>query len=211
MHFILFYFIQYCDALKLCADHNVSISDELAEKLTPTSDKLPEKEKCSLLVELGELCMQQGKYHLACKKFTQAGSRISAMKALLRSGDTEKIIFFANVSKQKEIYIMAANYLQTVNDWRSNMNIIKNIIQFYSRGHALESLASFYEACAQGEIEDGGNYEKATGALSEAYKVLIKALNSDKTNESSECRLKKRLALIKDKATLCKEFVETQE
>ncbi|CAH8871773.1 unnamed protein product [Trichobilharzia szidati] len=202
---------QYCDALRLCADHNVSISDELAEKLTPTSDKLTEKEKCSLLVELGELCMQQGKYHLACKKFTQAGSRISAMKALLRSGDTEKIIFFANVSKQKEIYIMAANYLQTVNDWRSNMNIIKNIIQFYSRGHALESLASFYEACAHGEIEDGGNYEKATGALSEAYKVLIKALNSDKTNESSECRLKKRLALIKDKATLCKEFVETQE
>ena len=34
------------------------------------------------------------------------------MKALLKSGDTEKIIFFAGVSRQKEIYVMAANYLQ---------------------------------------------------------------------------------------------------
>ena len=37
---------------------------------------------------------------------------IQAMKALLKSGDTEKIIFFAGVSRQKEIYVMAANYLQ---------------------------------------------------------------------------------------------------
>ncbi len=34
------------------------------------------------------------------------------MKALLRSGDTEKIVFFAGVSRQKDIYMMAANYLQ---------------------------------------------------------------------------------------------------
>ncbi|CAH8664618.1 unnamed protein product [Heterobilharzia americana] len=202
---------QYWDALKLCGDHNVPISEELAEKLTPTSEKLTEKERCSLLVELGELCLTQGKYHLACKKFTQAGSRVSAMKSLLRSGDTEKVVFFANVSKQKEIYVMAANYLQTLNDWRSNMNIMRNIVQFYTRGHALESLASFYEACAQGEIEDGGNYEKATGALNEAYKVLVKALNSNTVNESSESRLKKRLLQVKNKAKLCKEFAETQQ
>ena len=39
-----------------------------------------------------------------------------AMKALLRGGDSEKVIFFAGVSRQKEIYLMAANYLQTL-DW----------------------------------------------------------------------------------------------
>jgi hypothetical protein len=37
------------------------------------------------------------------------------MKSLLRSGDTEKIIFFAGVSRQRDIYILAANYLQV---WR---------------------------------------------------------------------------------------------
>ena len=70
------------------------------------------------------------------------------MKTLLKSGDTEKIIFFAGVSRQKEIYIMAANYLQSL-DWRKDPEIMKGIINFYTKGRALESLASFYDACAQ--------------------------------------------------------------
>ena len=71
-----------------------------------------------------------------------------AMKALLKSGDTEKIVFFAGVSRQKEIYVMAANYLQSL-DWRKDPDIMKNIIWFYTKGRALDALASFYDACAQ--------------------------------------------------------------
>ena len=70
------------------------------------------------------------------------------MKALLKSGDTEKIIFFAGVSRQKEIYIMAANYLQSL-DWQKDPEIMMNIIGFYTKGHAFGSLASFYESCCQ--------------------------------------------------------------
>ena len=70
------------------------------------------------------------------------------MKSLLKSGDTEKIIFFAGVSRQKEIYVMAANYLQSL-DWRKDPEIMKNIIAFYTKGRALDSLANFYDACAQ--------------------------------------------------------------
>ena len=70
------------------------------------------------------------------------------MKALLKSGDTEKIVFFAGVSRQKEIYIMAANYLQSL-DWRNQPEIMKNIIGFYTKGRALDLLAGFYDACAQ--------------------------------------------------------------
>ena len=70
------------------------------------------------------------------------------MKVLLKSGDTEKIIFFAGVSRQKDIYVMAANYLQSL-DWRNNPEIMKNIISFYTKGRAMESLAGFYDACAQ--------------------------------------------------------------
>ena len=73
------------------------------------------------------------------------------MKALLKSGDTEKIIFFAGVSRQKEIYVMAANYLQSL-DWRKEPEIMKNIIGFYTKGRALDSLANFYDACAQVRI-----------------------------------------------------------
>ncbi|KER22932.1 hypothetical protein T265_09065 [Opisthorchis viverrini] len=209
---------QYWDALKLCAEYNVPVTEELVEKMTPTQLNTDDQqegsvsgsERTSILIELGELCLGQGQYHLACKKFTQAGSRIAAMKALIRSGDTEKIIFFANVSKQKEIYVMAANYLQTLEGWRTNVDTMRTIVQFYTRGRAPESLAFFYEACAHAEIEDFGSYEKATGALTEAYKVLIKAVNSPITNEASELRLQKRLTLIKNKAAMCKQFAETQ-
>lgn len=70
------------------------------------------------------------------------------MRALLKSGDTEKIVFFANVCRQKELFIMAANYLQSL-DWRKNPEILKTIIGFYTKGRAPELLAGFYEACAQ--------------------------------------------------------------
>lgn len=73
---------------------------------------------------------------------------LQAMRALLKSGDTEKIVFFAGVSKQREIYIMAANYLQSL-DWRKDPEIMKNIISFYTKGKALDLLAGFYDACAQ--------------------------------------------------------------
>src|SRR6218665_1853196 len=70
------------------------------------------------------------------------------MKALLKFGETEKIMFFGTVSRQREIYIMAAHYLQTL-DWQKDPEIMKNIITFYTKGRAPEPLAGFYDACAQ--------------------------------------------------------------
>lgn len=78
------------------------------------------------------VCAWWSSYHLATKKYTQAGDKMKAMKSLLKSGDTEKIIFFAGVSRSKEIYVLAANYLQTL-DWHSDQDIMKAIIQFYTK------------------------------------------------------------------------------
>ena len=69
------------------------------------------------------------------------------MKALLKSGDTDKIIFLAGVSREKEVYVMAANYLQAL-DWRSNSQLLNTIIQFYSKAKAHSALSNFYVACA---------------------------------------------------------------
>ena len=74
------------------------------------------------------------------------------MKCLLKSGDTEKIIFFAGVSRARDIYILAANYLQNL-DWHSDPEIMKNIVSFYTKAKALEQLSAFYDACAQVETE----------------------------------------------------------
>ena len=62
---------------------------------------------------------------------------MQAMRALMKSGDTEKIVFFANTARTKEIYIMAANFLQTV-DWKNNADVIKSIIGFYTKAQYLE-------------------------------------------------------------------------
>ena len=42
-----------------------------------------------------QVAKRQGSWQLAAKKYTQAGEKNKAMRALLRSGDTEKIVFFA--------------------------------------------------------------------------------------------------------------------
>uniref|UniRef100_A0A6P7GUI1 Intraflagellar transport protein 140 homolog n=1 Tax=Diabrotica virgifera virgifera TaxID=50390 RepID=A0A6P7GUI1_DIAVI len=140
---------KYTEAINLCMKHNVQLTEDLAEKLTPSKDLVDEDTRETVLETLAESLMVQGNYHLATKKFTQAGDKIKAMKALLKSGDTDKIIFFAGVSRQREIYIMAANYLQSV-DWQNHPEFLKNIITFYSKGKALDLLANFYVACAQG-------------------------------------------------------------
>jgi len=155
---------QYVRALDLCMEHNIEISEEMAEAMTPEKTAANAEERAALLRRIAKCCKRQGQYHLACKKYTQAGDKLKAMKVLIKSGDTERITFFAGVSRQREIYIMAANYLQTL-DWHNDQDIMKNIIQFYTKARAPESLASFYEACAQIEIDEFRSYEKALGAL----------------------------------------------
>ena len=120
--------------------------------LPKSKDPAASQERVSLLEMLALCCEQRGNYQLAAKKYTQAGDKLKAMQALLKSGDTEKIIFFANVARQGKIYILAANYLQSL-DWHNdNGEIMKSIITFYTKAKAFESLSSFYESCSQVRI-----------------------------------------------------------
>ncbi|CAM4723917.1 unnamed protein product [Leuciscus chuanchicus] len=196
---------KYHEALQLCLDQSLNITEDLAESLTVSKDSthLSEAERKELLEKIADCCMRQGNYHLATKKYTQAGNKIKAMRALLKSGDTEKIVFFAGVSRQKEIYIMAANYLQSL-DWRNDPEIMKNIISFYTKGRALDLLAGFYEACAEVEIDDYQNYEKAYGALTEACKCLTKAKGRSGDEADS------RTLILTHKLGLIKRFIQAR-
>ena len=55
------------------------------------------------------------------------GDRVKAVKALIKLGDVEKVITFANNARMSEIYILAGNYLQT-GDWHKNPELMKYII-----------------------------------------------------------------------------------
>ncbi|XP_037026669.1 intraflagellar transport protein 140 homolog [Bradysia coprophila] len=170
-------------ALDICKGRAVPVTETLAELLTPVKDEIAEPTRMKILTMLGDILQEQGDYHTATKKFTQAGDKVRAMKSLLKSGDTDKIVFFAGMSRQKEIYIMAANYLQALN-WQNDTKILKNIVTFYSKGQAYDLLANFYVTCAQVEIDDFRDYEKALKALLESSKCLTKVQNVQRASDN---------------------------
>ncbi|XP_034933868.1 intraflagellar transport protein 140 homolog [Chelonus insularis] len=199
---------QYNQVLKLIEEHDIILTSDLAEKMTIPKDdnnSIQEQYRISILEKIGEIAFTQGNYHLASKKFTQAGNKLKAMKALLKSGDTEKICFFAQVSRNRDIYIMAGNYLQSL-DWQNQPEILKNIINFYSKGKAMDLLANFYTTCAQVEIDEFQNYEKALDALNQAAKCLSKL-----TSPRDSLAQKKAVELINTRISIIKRLLEIKK
>ncbi|VDO52492.1 unnamed protein product [Brugia timori] len=126
------------------------------------------------------------------------------MRSLVKSGDTARIVFFANAARKKEIYILAANYLQTLN-WKEDCDLMKQIELFYNKANAYEHLASFYEACAQVEIDDYRDYNKAADALNEALQCIAKALQNNPKNQ--EYLMEKQTELYQTIGNI-KEFIQ---
>eukprot|EP01119_Soliformovum_irregulare_P022911 TRINITY_DN7918_c0_g1_i2.p1 TRINITY_DN7918_c0_g1~~TRINITY_DN7918_c0_g1_i2.p1 ORF type:complete len:457 (-),score=173.72 TRINITY_DN7918_c0_g1_i2:122-1492(-) len=181
-------------ALEMCLEKKVTITEDMSERMTPDKD-VDNETRTKILREIAKVCKRQGSYHLATKKYTQAKDKAKAMKVLLKSGDTEKIVFFANMAKQKELYILAGNYLQSL-DWRTQPEIMKQIMHFYTKAKAPEYLATFYESCASVEIEEYNNYDKAVGALKESAKYLAKSTMP--TRDSKLNTLKRKIQVMED-------------
>merc|ERR1719436_1997002 len=163
--------------------------------MTPGKNSMDPAQRSRILEEMAKICKKQGSFQLACKKFTQAGDKLKAMKSLLQSQDTEKIIFFAGTARQADIYVLAGNYLQSL-DWHNDPEIMKNIIQFYSKAKAHDKLASFYDACAQVEIDEYRDYDKAGGALRESMKYLVKAVGASAETDERVLGLQNRIGLV---------------
>ncbi|VDL82930.1 unnamed protein product [Nippostrongylus brasiliensis] len=125
---------------------------------------------------------------------TKGNSAVSAMRALLKSGDTQKIVFFANTARNKEIYILAANYLQTT-DWQGNAEVIREIETFYSKAHSFLHLASFYKACAFMEVETFNDFSKAADALQHALRTIDRGMEGGGGTETSSSSSSQTAAL----------------
>ena len=80
---------------------------------------------------------------------------------------------------------------------------MKTIISFYQKAKSFESLANFYDACAQVEIDEYRDYEKALGAMKEAMRQLEKA-----TSDSKEMKLKCRTKVDDEKLIDDDKFIE---
>lgn len=65
----------------------MTITEEMAEKMTVAKDSkdLSEAARRELLEQVAHCCMRQGSYHLATKKYTQAGDKLQ-VSVLAKSG-----------------------------------------------------------------------------------------------------------------------------
>lgn len=56
----------------------MTITEDMAEKMTVSKDSkdLSEESRRQLLEQIANCCMRQGSYHLATKKYTQAGNKL---------------------------------------------------------------------------------------------------------------------------------------
>jgi intraflagellar transport protein 140 len=129
--------------------------------------------------KVADKAKKQGNFDLAARLYRQLRDNVKAMKCMCKLNDTEKVISFAQNARNPEIYIIAANYLQSA-DWHNNQDTLKNIVSFYTRAKAFDRLAMFYETCAGLEIDEYKDYKKAIMALKDAVKYWQKSNNEDK-------------------------------
>ena len=80
--------------------------------------------RTSILLRIAKLCKKQGLFQLACKKYTQAGDKTKAMKTLLQSNDTEKIIFFAGTARQADVSATPSQRLEFLDSYVESYSAI---------------------------------------------------------------------------------------
>jgi intraflagellar transport protein 140 len=124
--------------------------------------------------QLAELCEQQEAYIQAAQIYIKIGDHVNAMRNVIADGDTEKVIRFANLLKRKEEYVLAGDYVATSRP-REGQQLFNSCIQMYQKGGAFDRIAEFLADCAQLEIDEGQNYEKAIVLLKRAHQTLAKA------------------------------------
>ena len=81
----------YDEAMNLALEHKVILTESMAEgmtleKKTGQDEKALNQQRNELLLKIASTCKQQNSFHLAAKKYTQAGDKLKAMKSLLMSG-----------------------------------------------------------------------------------------------------------------------------
>lgn len=149
-----------------------------------------EQKRAGLIKTIAKNAKRQGNFSLASTLYMQIGEKLKAAKCLIKLGDTETIVKFAENARSNDIYILTANYLQN-SDWHSNPNLMKKIIGFYTKAKSYHHLAGFYDACAAVEIDEYRDYERASKAIEEALKYLTKSNAEDKDSRMEQLQQKK--------------------
>ncbi|KAH0790233.1 intraflagellar transport protein [Histomonas meleagridis] len=179
---------QFDIVIDLCNKHNIKLQSSIIQELSEL------KADPEIMKRFASLCEQQGAFTTAATLYVKFKDHLSAMKALIRSGDTNKVIKFANLMRKRETYILAANYLQTFNPRKSD-TLFNVIVNLYKKANALDKLGRFYEASAQVEIDEYQEYEVGLDLMKKGLELIMNVENM-KNKEQYINVLKKKIKLI---------------
>lgn len=155
--------------------------------------------KSQLITKLAKFLMMQGDFELSSQIYVKMGNFKKAMKCWIKMGNRLRVTEFAQTCRIPELYIMAANFLQSC-DWNDSEDIVKTIVSFYTKAKAYFNLASFYELFANVEISEYRNYDKAL----ELYQEAINALEKSKENEEKK---NEKIAIFQNKMKMTKLYL----
>merc|ERR1719361_988569 len=124
------------------------------------------------------------------------------MKCLARLGDTRKMIEFAQLARDPNLFVLAANYLRSALTWQNDPAILKAIVTFYRKARKLEPLSNFFVECSNHTIDSSGDYHRGIGLLGEALKQLAANTKVDTTDLEQ---------MIRHRAIKIKSFIDLRE
>ena len=184
----------YENAMKICENHKVKISQETANSMKEDLEKEKDnKIKQELTSRLAKLLMTQGDFEMAHDIYVKMGNLKKAMKCYIKMGDKNKVIEFAHMCRNPELFILAANFLQNL-DWTPD--VIKIIVSFFNKAKAYFNLSQFYTVLGVSEINEKKNFKKGEEYLNEALKAVMKVRENDDKKMNKIDELKKKLDFI---------------
>ncbi|OHS94926.1 hypothetical protein TRFO_38925 [Tritrichomonas foetus] len=159
---------QFNEVIELCNKHNIKLQNSVIQELSES------KADPEVMKRFAALCEQQGAFQTAATLYIKFKDHLSAMKALARTGDTDKVVKFANLIKKRETYILAANFIMTQKP-REGDKLFDTVVQLYLKAKAPDKLGRFFEATAQTEIDEYQEYEKGLDLIQKGLKLIMNA------------------------------------
>jgi intraflagellar transport protein 140 len=179
---------QFEEVIQLCNKHNIKLPSSVIQELSEM------KADPEVMKRFASLCEQQGAFQTAATLYVKFKDHLAAMKALIRSGETDKVIKFANLVKKRETYILAGNYLQTLNP-RHGDSVFDQVVTLYKKAGATDKLGRFYEAVARIEIDEYQEYPKGLELIKAGLK-LLEDTPEVKQKEQIVAQMQKKIRLI---------------
>lgn len=169
----------YDFSMKLCENHKIKISLQTANAIVEEIENdSSNQNKLELTERMAKLLMMQGDFEAAHQIYVKLVNLKKALKCLIKMGNKDRVVEFSQTCRLPELFIMAANFLQSL-DWVESEELVKTIVSFYTKAKAYLSLANFYEVFANVEINEFRNYEKAIILYQESVNAIEKSKDED--------------------------------